>query len=325
MSEIMTAIEAVGKSFEELKKTNQQMLEEERKGNQARAMELKNALDKISDDLSAGVKAKEIAEKRLSTLQDRLEIVEAMNDRPRATIQDKIRSEHKDLFFRWVRSRGTDDGAVHAYKELVQKAREVKDVSIGTDSAGGFALPEEISRSIDNLVLKLSAIAGEVKNVQVGSSDYKEFELTKLKGTLVDLNAFYPLLSGHKDVLEWQLEIRKHNDDPFDLDELYLHISPAEGISRRYLEKELQDLLQREVEVAPTGIVFHSLPRLLDRLGLDTKGRERRFIDRRADASGGKAEPEEEPSPQESLDLEEEALPQGYEESYGDDDLPDED
>ncbi len=113
------------------------------------------------------------------------------------------------------------------------------------------------------------------------TSEYKEFELTKLKGTLVDLNAFYPLLSGHKDVLEWQLEIRKHNDDPYDLDELHLHIAPAEGVSKKYLEKELYELLQKEVEVAPTRIVFHSLPRLLQRLGLETRGREKRFLDLR--------------------------------------------
>lgn len=116
------------------------------------------------------------------------------------------------------------------------------------------------------------------------ASEYKEFELTKLKGTLVDLNAFYPLLSGHKDVLEWQLEIRKHNDDPYDLDELYLHVAPAEGISRKYLERELYELLQKEVEIAPTRIVFHSLARLLQRLGLETKGREKRILDMRPGA-----------------------------------------
>ncbi|MGQ9703007.1 MAG: phenylacetate--CoA ligase family protein [Actinomycetota bacterium] len=118
------------------------------------------------------------------------------------------------------------------------------------------------------------------------ASEYKEFELTKLKGTLVDLNAFYPLLSGHKDVLEWQLEIRKHNDDPYDLDELYLHVAPVEGISRKYLERELYELLQKEVEIAPTRIVFHSLPRLLQRLGLETQGREKRFLDMRPGAPG---------------------------------------
>jgi phenylacetate-CoA ligase len=130
------------------------------------------------------------------------------------------------------------------------------------------------------------------------SSNYKEFELTKLKGTLVDLNAFYPLLSGHKDVLEWQLEIRKHNDDPFDLDELILHISPAEGIARKYLEKELQELIQREIEIAPTRISFHNLPVLLKRLGMETKGHELRIVDLRPEAEGERPEPEAKVTPE---------------------------
>jgi len=157
------------------------------------------------------------------------------------------------------------------------------------------------------------------------NSDYKEFELTKLKGTLVDLNAFYPLLSGHKDVLEWQLEIRKHNDDPFDLDEIYLHVTPAEGMSRTYLEKELRELLQREVEIAPTRIVFHSLPGLLKRLGLDTKGRERRFIDRRMEAAGGRVGQERELTPQETMEFEDMPREQEAEEEPRSGDFPCED
>lgn len=139
----------------------------------------------------------------------------------------------------------------------------------------------------------------------VRTSEYKEFELTKLKGTLVDLNAFYPILSGHKDVLEWQIEFRKHNDDPYDLDEIHLHVAPAEGISKRYLERELTELLQREIEIAPTRIVFHSLPRLLQRLGLDTKGRERRFLDLRQGSPGKLEDGDEEEltDTQASLDL----------------------
>ena len=154
------------------------------------------------------------------------------------------------------------------------------------------------------------------------TSEYKEFELTKLKGTLVDLNAFYPLLSGHKDILEWQLEIRKHNDDPYDLDELYLHVTPAEGMSRKYLEKELMELMQREIEVAPTRIVFHSLPRLLQKLGLDTKGRERRFVDERPGAEGRSTYEEEELEPQATMDFEE---MERFEEGLADDALLDED
>lgn len=173
MSEIMQAIEAVGKSFAELKETNEKMLAEERAGNTARAKELKDALDKISDDLSQNVKAREVAERRHATLQERLEILEAVNARPGKTVEDKIRSEHKDLFVRWMRSAGTDDRAVAEYRSLVEKSRDVKAVSL-TDAAGGFAMPEEISRSIDTLVLKISDIVANVKNQPVGSQDYKE-------------------------------------------------------------------------------------------------------------------------------------------------------
>lgn len=138
------------------------------------------------------------------------------------------------------------------------------------------------------------------------SSDYKEFELTKLKGTLVDLNAFYPLLSGHKDILEWQLEIRKRNNDPYDLDEIQLYVTPAEGISRKHLEKELTELLQKEVEIAPNRIVFLNLSRLLGRLGLETKGVEKRIIDRRQEAESSplkERDRPEEPEEPETLEL----------------------
>lgn len=182
-NEILSAIENVGKSFEDLKATNAKMLDEERKGNETRARELRDAIEKISETLDASVKAREVAEKRQSTLQDRVEILEALNDRPRATIQDKIRSEHKDLFVRWLRSGGTDRDAEVKAKELAVKAAEVKDVSIGTTTAGGFALPEEISRAIDQLVLKQSAIVANVKNVQVGTQDYKEL-VTELSNTV---------------------------------------------------------------------------------------------------------------------------------------------
>jgi HK97 family phage major capsid protein len=173
-SELKDAIEGIGKSFEEFKKVNDQRIEEERKGNDTRAKELSTALDKISSDLDASRKARDIVEKKLEATKERLEILEAAADRPRNTVQEKIRSEHKANFVRWLRSGGQDMGAVHAQQELEGKSREIKDVSTGTTTAGGFALPEEISRTVNTLVLKLSEISGAVKQVTVGTTDYKE-------------------------------------------------------------------------------------------------------------------------------------------------------
>lgn len=174
MSEIMDAINAIGSNFEAMKKAQDARDAEQAKGNEARAKELSITLDKISDELNASVKAKAEIERRMAAQQERLEILEAMNDRPRNTVQDKVRSEHKENFMRWVRSGGQDGGAIRAQQELEQKAREIKDVSTGTTTAGGFALPEEISREVNTLVLKLSAISNHVKNVTVGTTDYKE-------------------------------------------------------------------------------------------------------------------------------------------------------
>jgi HK97 family phage major capsid protein len=49
-----------------------------------------------------------------------------------------------------------------------------KDITIGTAAAGGFALPEEISREIGRLELLFSPVRSLVKVVQVGTNDYKE-------------------------------------------------------------------------------------------------------------------------------------------------------
>ncbi|MBI3573145.1 MAG: AMP-binding protein, partial [Candidatus Kerfeldbacteria bacterium] len=60
-------------------------------------------------------------------------------------------------------------------------------------------------------------------------SDMKEFNLTKIKGELVNLNNVFPIMSGIKGLDEWQLEVRKKNNDPFDLDEIVIYGSTRDG------------------------------------------------------------------------------------------------
>ena len=171
---LIEAVEGIGKSFEEFKKVNDQRLAEEAAGNIARAKELSDTLEKISAELSNHQKNKEVLEKRLASQAERLEIVEALNDRPGKTVQDKIKDKHLELFLKWIRSGGRDGNVYQEYKELANKSLEHKEVLIGTNLAGGFALPEIIGREVEKLILKFSDIVAEVKNIQVGSSDYKE-------------------------------------------------------------------------------------------------------------------------------------------------------
>jgi len=173
-NQLFEAIESIGKGFDEFKRVNDERLDEERKGNEARARELADALDKISADLTENQKKKEVLEKRLSTQADRLELLEATMDKPRMSMKDKLHGEHKQLFDRWIRSGGKDEHARQECDELAKKAMEFKDVSIGTTAAGGFAVPEEIATMVDAILLKTSPITQFVKNVRAGTSDYKE-------------------------------------------------------------------------------------------------------------------------------------------------------
>ena len=155
----------------------------------------------------------------------------------------------------------------------------------------------------------------------IRSSYYKEFELTKLKGTLVDLNAFYPLLSGHKDVLEWQLEIRKHNNDPYDLDELYLHITPAEGMSKDFVERSCRNAAEEGRDSA-TRIAFtaHGLPGASGAGYQEPANAVLLTAGRRAGAVSSLTGA----APQASMDFEDTATPAAYEDGSAGGALPDE-
>jgi len=171
---ILGAIDQINAAFEEFKDTNDKRLEAEEKGNEARSNEMNEKLDRIESDIADGEKKKRELEREKSIMDERVEILEAMNDRPKGTIQDKLRDEHKDAFMDWFRSGGKNIEAEAKMREVALRAKDVKDVTIGTTTAGGYAVPEEIARDVDRLMLKQSDILNEVKNIQVGTSDFKE-------------------------------------------------------------------------------------------------------------------------------------------------------
>ena len=111
------------------------------------------------------------------------------------------------------------------------------------------------------------------------SSEIKEFNLTKVKGTLVNLNTFFEILNI-KEIEEWQVEIRKKNNDPYDLDELIVYISPKKNIDFIKLKSKLKNILKDQLEITPQ-IIKIDLNKLLDKLGMETELKEKRIIDKR--------------------------------------------
>lgn len=150
--ELKEVIDGLGRSFEEFKKTNDEMLKAKADGKSVEAFEAK--LAKINADLSS-----------LSELKAAVEAMEKKMGRPGATGDvDPDKAEHKAAFGKFLR-KGIDDGL----GELQQKA-----YNITTDADGGYAVPEELDRDILELMRDISPMREVCNVITVGSSDYKK-------------------------------------------------------------------------------------------------------------------------------------------------------
>jgi len=115
-------------------------------------------------------------------------------------------------------------------------------------------------------------------------SDIGEFQLTKIRGTLVDLNNFLPCMASIAEVIEWQVVVRKKDGDSHGLDEIVLSVALADGVNVEDAKRKIVSKLMTEVEVAPNVIEVLPLERLTENLGLDTQMKELRIRDLRSEA-----------------------------------------
>ncbi len=161
--------------------------------------------------------------------------------------------------------------------ELVYTALDWRGTSLVRYRTGDVAKGGLIYEPCPNCGRPVPRISSEIHR----KSDYREFDLSKVKGTLVNLNNFYPLLMDHPDVQEWQVEIRKRNNDPYDLDEIVLYVSPREGMDEEKLTSDLQQRVQRDTEVSLNEIVYRDATELIKQLGMETELKEKRIVDNR--------------------------------------------
>jgi HK97 family phage major capsid protein len=135
------------------------------------AFELKDALGERDRAIKATFDKMSTKVDALEKLQERVEEIEARRSSPGKTRDEKAAREHVERFTNWLR-KSTDPRREAELRDFEDK--EFKDVTIGTSAAGGFAVPEEISRQIEALQKKLSPVRDLVKVVKSGTSDYKE-------------------------------------------------------------------------------------------------------------------------------------------------------
>ncbi len=118
------------------------------------------------------------------------------------------------------------------------------------------------------------------------ASEIKEMNLDKLKGTLVDFNQLEHVLDDAPHVGAWQLELRKAGDDPFNLDELVLHVSKTDDTGDAQLSRELHERFHSQTEVHPNRIVFHDPAEMRQLQGVGVVMKEQKIVDHRPRANG---------------------------------------
>jgi phenylacetate-coenzyme A ligase PaaK-like adenylate-forming protein len=116
------------------------------------------------------------------------------------------------------------------------------------------------------------------------TSEIREMRLDKLKGTLVDFNRLEHVLDDCDQVATWQLEIRKIQDDPLEMDELILHAQKAGNASDDAVRAVLLDHFVAETETHPNRILFHTGDELRRMQGVGSLLKEQRVVDHRPPA-----------------------------------------
>jgi hypothetical protein len=103
----------------------------------------------------------------------------------------------------------------------------------------------------------------------------------KIKGTLVDFNELEHVLDDAPHIGAWQIELRKVNDDPLELDELILHVQKLNGANETQLSRELSQRCVSHLEIQPNRIVFHGTDEIKELQGVGRLLKEQKLVDHR--------------------------------------------
>ncbi len=145
-----------------------------------------------------------------------------------------------------------------------------------TDGGLTYAPCPHCGRSLPRLVGNISR-----------RSEVKTMNLDKLKGTLVDFNELEHVLDDVPNIGAWQVELRKVNDDPLDLDELILHVQRINGTDEMRLRHDLGERCLTHLEIHPNRILFHSAEEIRQLQGVGKLLKEEKLADHRPLAKPG--------------------------------------
>lgn len=178
---VADALDKIATAFDEYKKTNDARLEAIKAGKGTAELDAKLArMDEHIDSIGE-------AKTKLEKLEAKLARPGLIHDALKDTTS-KEEAEHRSAFSNWVRApqdqearnalmvaqKAADDRRVQELKSKGVPERRAAQAVTSTGSAGGYALPEVIERTIARLSVDISPIRQLATVRLVGSSDYKE-------------------------------------------------------------------------------------------------------------------------------------------------------
>ena len=165
MTELSKTIDSIATAFEEYKSTNDARIEAIKAG-------------KGTAELDAKLARMDAAIDNMGEVKSKLEAMETRMSRPGAYGEGESTSreaaEYKGAFLNWMRSptdQERQQKVTAAQRNLETRAADAR-TSVG--ASGGFALPEEIERTIAKIGLDVSPIRSLATVRTVGTPDYKE-------------------------------------------------------------------------------------------------------------------------------------------------------
>jgi len=109
-------------------------------------------------------------------------------------------------------------------------------------------------------------------------------DLLKVKGTLINVEEIGQVVAGNMAIEEWQVEIRKKDNDPHEVDELVIYIAVRAGADVEETKERLRKQVKAATEVTPNEIHVLPIDALLTKVGMEQEMKERRFVDTRTQA-----------------------------------------
>ena len=113
------------------------------------------------------------------------------------------------------------------------------------------------------------------------ASNIRNVQLSKIKGSLVNLNDLERFLDDRHEINEWQIEIRKKNDDPFEVDELVLNVCLAQNVNKDNFTHLLNEEVISNAEVSFNAIHYVTHQEISDKIEVESAVKAKKIVDKR--------------------------------------------